>query len=252
MLCASLGLKSQVPGYLGRRTTVGGGFYANPAFAAALFGYGRSPLNTMPEAYIERVVKNRMALGFSFRPYKTTYENTGEVEVRGGYSSSFRQVEDHPGGAINIQCRGFAFYAKFFRSRYLAPWGRYMLLGLAMNDFVSTYDPDQMRVLVTERTFPPGGLYPVDKNMYYNNFGPVSQSFKTFDLVYGSGRSRIFWDHVVVDYGYSVNLVALTLTLYEAFDDEVNSPQEYIEYNSTMRVRGINRFNFFIKAGYLF
>lgn len=254
VMFASFAAKAQAPGYMGRKVVAGYGFYINPAITAALIDYGTQVVNIQHELFLELSVKRGLALGTSFRMYNSTYNNTGIVSLQlgaspPGYFSSSREVGSDPSGQISIKARNYAFYAKFYKSHYVAPWGRYFLLGLTLNTRECTYDPDEMYVSYKLTT----NSYPyTTQEFHYNNFGPVVQSFNYPDVMIGAGNSRIFWKKLVIDYGYNINAGALIFTVVDAFDLYAPSQDRYVQVNSGMRARGINRFNFFIKAGYLF
>lgn len=144
-------------------------------------------------------------------------------------------------------------YFKLFSKNYVAPWGRYFTFGATINTFTSRYDPTNMYVLTQQYQ-----NYPVSGYVYsrYTSFGTREQSFTKFDLMLGFGRSRIIAKRVILDYGYNINVLALSLTLFDAPDDNFLSenylsPSEYIEKTSASRVRGVNRFNVFVKVGFL-
>jgi len=130
----------------------------------------------------------------------------------------------------------------------VAPWGRYFLFGVTVNMRECTYDPSEMYLHYEKFVY--GGASP--QMITFSNFGPTTQNYIYPDLLIGKGNSRIIGNRVMLDYGYNVNVAALTLTLIDAFDEYVPVAEKYIQVNSGMRVRGINRFNFFVKLGYLF
>jgi hypothetical protein len=235
-----LNTKAQSPGYMGKKTVAGYGFYFNPAFAAALFDYGTNIINTQHEFFIERAVKKRLSLGFSIKLYRTTYNNTGKLTDVGSNTP--------PSGDYSIKARNYAFYLKLYRRQYVAPWGRYFLIGITYNKYASTYDPDKMSI--TQTTYVPATRSYL--NYELSDFGPTTQSFKYPDIMMGHGNSRIIANKFCIDYGYSLNLFAATVTILDAFDDSNKELENYIQKTSAMRVRGINRFNFFVKIGYLF
>lgn len=249
----SAGIKAQVPGYMGKKCVVGYGMYANPALAAYLVGYGKSPLNFMNEVYIEAAVAKKIALGAALRFYKTSYGNTRDVDVTDGiHSSSFSQYNSHPSGSTAIKGRDLYFYAKFFKRSYVAPWGRYFILGVAINNYTVKYNPDNMKVYVERGTY-----YTNTERYFFSDFGAQTQKFHSADLMLGSGKSRVFANRIVIDYGYNINLLGLTLTVLDAPDDAISEDNttyasEYIKTTSAARIRGINRFNLHFKIGYLF
>lgn len=244
--------KAQSPGYMGKKTVVGYGFCFNPAFTAFLVGYGDSPLNTQHDFFIERTVAKKVALGFSIKAYRSSYNNTSEMDLEGmplpsnySYGYGFKAPE----GAYEIKARAYTFYAKFFKRDYVSPWGKYFLVGFTHHRYNCSYSPDQMYLELTDYDFTNN----TTKTIRFNDFGPITQLHKYTDIVIGNGNSRIFANNLVIDYGYSINLLAMTLTVLDAPDDDGQATYlDYIKVTSARRVRGINRFNFFVKVGYLF
>ena len=256
------GIKAQAPGYMGKHMVVGYGFHINPAISAALIDFGTNVINTQHEFFIEAAVHKRVSLGLSLKLYRSTYNNTGNVDMSMVYYSSgyiptgSYQLSSYssaynvrPEGKISIKARNFAFYLKIYRRAYVAPWGKYLQLGLTWNTRECTYDPYEMKVRTEVSS------YTSPYNSYilsYNSFGPTVQAYSYPDIMFGGGNSRILGKRIVLDYGYNLNLVAFTLTAIDAFDGYEPGPEKYVRINTAMRVRGINRFNVFVKLGYLF
>lgn len=253
LIFISAGIKAQAPGYMGRKFVVGYGVYANPALAAYLVGYGKSPVNVMNELSIEAAVAKNVSLGISLRLYKTSYGNTRDVDVtNGNYSSSFSQFNSHPSGSTAITSRDVCLYARFFKAGYVAPWGRYFALGLVINNYTAKYNPGEMKVYVGS-----GRSYTSTDRYFFSSFGAHTQKFHSADIMLGGGKSRVFANRIVIDYGYNINLIGLTLTAIDAPDDAVSEDNtthasNYIKSTSAARIRGINRFNLHFKIGYLF
>lgn len=246
MCLGSIGLGSQVPGYMGKKLAVGYGFYGNPALSAFTLGYGENPLNILHEGFIEYVTGKKFALGFSGRFYKSSYLNTSTVDIE--RTHNIDQREDHPSGSYEIRGSNFMLYGKAFLNSYLAPWGKYFVFGLSLHRYTTSYNPADMKVQVEQYI-----SYNNTRRYYFSDFGATTQSYNYVDLLIGRGKTRIIADgRVVIDYGYNLNVVATTLTILDAFDRIYLTPDEYIAKTSISRVRGINRFNLFIKAAFLF
>lgn len=245
--------KAQSPGYMGKKLVVGYGFYVDPAFGAIAFGYGNSPLNIQHEFFLEYVTSKKYMIGFSAKLYNSTYNNTAAVDLGSNSYNYLFGVDpsaNHPSGAYSISARNFQLYAKLFRSNYLAPWGKYFMFGVTLNAFDCEYDPYQMEVSMQGNIYQNGTS--ISQTILYNNFGPTIQSYQYIDLMVGGGHSRVFANKIVLDYGYNLNLIATALTLWYAVDDQAPAALDYIKKTSTNRVMGINKFNFFVKVGYLF
>lgn len=236
---------SQTPGYMGKRFVLGYGLYANPRLVES---GGSRGVNLLHEAYLEFAMKKSISVGFSARFYNAMYTNTREVNALNYYSSYNTQIDRSPRGFTTIKGRNYALYFKFYKRNYLAPWGKYVLLGATLNTFKSTYDPDNMYVTTS--------YYSGQEYTYLSNFGPTTQSFKRFDIMFGNGRNRIIANRITLDYGYTINLIALTTAIFDASDDNVldsDTPGmiDYIEATSAARVRSVNKFNLFLKVGVL-
>ena len=265
LFCISNCLQSQTPGFMGKRFAVGYGFYFWPALTNSN-GAGKSFLtkgnsesgsfafNTMHEAFIEYAIKPRFSIGFSAKYYKTTYNNALYLSARqtyidnSGYSNTI-SIYGKPNGLYTIRAVNYNIYGKLFYSRYIAPWGRYMMFGLNIKTYTCSYDPKEMYLNI-------------DNNYYTNipktftDFGPEKQKYKKFDFLFGLGRTRIIANKIIIDYGFNTNLFSLLTTLFDAigedtFIDRIDNT-DYIKRTSSYRVRGANRFNVFLKVGYLF
>jgi hypothetical protein len=243
LVLVSVALISQSSGYLGKRFSAGYGFYASPGYIGSR---GLTSVNMLHEGFIEVAAKKRISIGLSARFYNAAYGNTRYVDVLTSNSSKFRQLDDNPSGQTNIKGKNYLLYFKFFRQNYVAPWGRYFILGATVNTFQSSYNPNEMTIRVLEnKTYSD-----------YSDFGFTKQNYTRFDLMLGFGRCRIISNRVTMDYGYNINLMAMALTLFDVtdddpFDSDELTPAYYIEKTSAARVRGVNRFNVFLKVGVL-
>ena len=244
--------RAQNPGYMGKKVTAGYGFYFNPAFASVVGGYGNNPVNTLHEFFIERATSKKFVIGFSAKLYRYEYNNVDLVNVNGYYNYYSSQTEDHPEGSYKIKGRNFQLYGKFFMGKYVAPWGKYFMLGLSLNNYKTIYDPDYMKIQIMNQNYYYNQNY-ASAVSYLSDFGPTVQSFQNVDICFGHGNSRILGNRIVLDYGYNFNFIAMTRILLFGLEDvQGYSTQEYIEKTSTKRVAAINRFNFYLKLGYLF
>lgn len=244
---------AQAPGYMGKRFSAGYGFYASPGFIGS---HGLTKVNMLHEGFIEFAAKKNFSVGGSVRFYNARYSNDRYVKITSfdlpidNSAYDYRQLDDHPSGITNIKGITYTLYGKFFKKKYLAPWGRYFLLGVTLNTYVASYDPDQMYVTFQKSS---GNYYDPGKNFYFTDFGPTEQSFKKIDVMIGNGRSRIIANRIILDYGYNINLWAATTAIFDLNDEPNNTfnASEYISGVSKVRVRAVNRFNVFIKVGVL-
>jgi hypothetical protein len=238
----------QAPGYMGKKSVVGYGPYISPVIFGSVSGSSLNKINIMHEFFIERAVKPRFSLGFSFKRYKTLYDNSGLVYIPPSY---YYYRGYRPTGSYSIVCNSYNFYGKFYKRRCLAPWGKYMIFGLNVMKYKTIYDKSVMQVETFQQT---NSYYVSTQPLIYSDFGPLEQEFTSADIFFGFGNSRIIADRIVIDYGYVANAFASLLTLADADKEEVLSmdPHEYIKVSSRVRLRGVNRLNVFLKLGFLF
>lgn len=263
-------LSSQTPGYMGKRFVAGYGFYFSPAVfgsngqGSSIFGRengnatdGEFAFNSMHEVFIEAALTKRFALGLSCKFYKTTYDNARDLYVSNtqvdkyGYNTTV-SYSGSPDGFYYIHGQNYSLYAKLFNKLYVAPWGRYMMFGINVKKYTCTYDPSEMKLRYNSYSSSYSN-YPA-----YSNFGPEKQKFTKFDVLFGLGRTRIIANRVVLDYGFNANMIAFLSTFFDtvaADNDGVFSANatasNYIKVTSPWRVRGVNRFNVFLKVGVL-
>jgi hypothetical protein len=259
-------IHAQSTGYMGKRFLLGYGFHTSPAIFGAtpnnetIIGTsgnattGSFAFNTIHEGFLEFAASSKWMICFSTRYYKTAYDNalyTEYVFPANSYNSSYF---DRPEGFYNIRGLTYTLYFKYYGSRYVAPWGRYVMFGPTINTVKTSYDPAIMNLGI--------------QNYYYNNgtysdtlianFGPKEQNFTGVNLMLGFGRSRIIANRVVVDYGCNLQLfsvisgaVDIVFDGEDLFSSTKNTNTGYIENTYNRRVRGVNRFNVFLKVGIL-
>lgn len=255
---------AQVPGYMGKRFVAGYGFYFSPALigadgqGASIMGSstgnaetGTIAFNSLHELFAEYTVGKKLSLGISARIYRSAYDNNRELIVTGSYTNPFGYTQSytsggHPTGLYHIKGVNYLLYGKLYFGKFLAPWGRYFMFGPSLNTYSTNYSPDEMRVKVNNS----------GADLFYSDFGPQQQRFVKFDIMAGLGRSRILANRICLDYGFNVNIIALFTTLFDAtntdfFDNSIPTNYTYMQKTSPARVRGVNRFNAFVKIGVL-
>lgn len=238
---------SQSPGYMGKHFSVGYGAYLSPG---AISSNEYTVVNVLHEGFLEFAVSKKVSLGLSAKYYKTAINNEGDINTEYFLlNGSSRSVSGEPGGMTSVRGLNYAFYAKLFKKRYLAPWGKYFMIGATLNTYVASYDPATMYIPYTAFN---NGAYQMGR---FSDFGPERQSFVKFDISFGNGRSRIIANRIILDYGYNINVWAATTLIDDLLERDNGknvSAANYIERLSSKRVRGVNRFNVFFKVGYLF
>lgn len=254
--------KAQSTGYLGKRVLLGYGFNTSPAFFdgnannKSIIGRngssesGSFAFNLVHEGFIEIAPSSRWEIGFSLRYYKTVCDNSREFRSI-SYQNYFFQFKDsHPKGYYNITGMSYTLYFRYFGRRYIAPWGRYLMFGPVLNRIKTVYDPVIMNAAAYDL------INYSNRDTLVSNFGPTEQTFSGFNIMFGFGRSRIIANRIVVDYGVNTQLLALVSTLFDMTDSETLywsdvDNTNYIKVTSHARIRGINRFNVFLKVGIL-
>lgn len=233
---------SQVPGYMGKRTVIGYGFTFHPALGGFSMGYSDNPFNTKHEVFIEHATRKGTMVGANAQFYKYVYNNTEYAQPSG--SSYYYSDGDHPAGSYEITANNFMFYGKFFHRTYLAPWGRYFMLGIVYTRYTAEYRSSEMFL----RTQNSSGY-----QVTFNNFGPYRQTYQTGDILLGLGRARVVADKIVFDWGYNFQIVSMAKMMLAVLSEGEPIPMtEYIEKTSSRRISATNRFNFYLKVGYLF
>ncbi len=265
ILFACFNIYSQSPGYLSKRFLVGYGIYASPALFGStnkgnsVFGFdkgnsttGVPAFNILHEGFVEVVSSHKWSVCFSVRYYKTKYDNALRINYVNKVNDN-SYINGRPSGFYDITGLTYTLYFKYYGERYVAPWGRYLLLGPTLNTIKTTYDPATMNI--KEQS------YLTYQDSVYSDFGPRQQSFKRVNLMLGFGRNRIYYNKLSIDYGVNMQLLPVLSGMFDlvsnAGADFYNTSVKvtnlnYIEYTNKKRVRGINRFNAFIKIGYLF
>lgn len=229
-------LPAQNPGYMGKRFTAGYGIYASPGY----FGSGGlTAVNLLHEGFIEAALTKSFSLVLSAKVYKGANKN--ELDAN-GYLNGISNV---PTGQIDIKERNYAFFLKFYTEGSIAPWGRYFLIGPSLQTFEVSYDPDDIT------------KWPADGY----GFGETRQNAMMGDVMFGNGRSRVITNRISIDYGYQVGVWGATSFLLsgDVFGDFFEVPWSlshslgtYNVKTGRVRVTEINRFNLYLKVGYLF
>ncbi len=253
--------KGQSTGFMGKRVMLGYSFNTSPAFFGSsannesILGDGGSAatgefvVNAIHEGFIEIAPSSKWEIGFSCRYYKTTYDNAKNFNTLYGGSQYYFNSDTRPSGYYNIRGLSYTLYFRYFGSRYIAPWGRYMMFGPVLNTMKTTYDPYIMHVSAYDNS----GF--ISQQVTLRDFGPIEQDYKGVNLMIGAGRSRLIANRVSLDYGFNTHLLSLLSGFYEIlgmdFNRDNTTNTNYISKTVRSRVRGVNRFNVFIKVGIL-
>jgi hypothetical protein len=236
---------SQAPGYMGKRFTAGYGIYGSPGFVGS---DGRTPVNVLHEAFVEFAAKKKFSVGLSAKFYNAITPNSTEASTTVFGFNNYQSLRETPEGTTRLKGKNYMLYGKFFKRKYLAPWGKYFILGVALNTYTTIYDPDQVYIAYQNTN---SGF---NDNRYFTDFGATKQSFMKVDVTFGNGRSRIIADRIALDYGYTINVWSLTSNVINVLGESGNyvSADDYMKTIGAKRAKGVNAFNLFLKVGYLF
>jgi len=252
--------KSQSTGFMGKRVMIGYSFNTSPILlgssannesildAGGTSASGEFVFNAIHEGFVEIAPSSKWEIGFSCRYYKTTYDNAKNFNTLYGGSQYYFNSDTKPSGYYNIRGLSYTLYFRYFGSRYIAPWGRYMMFGPVINTMKTTYDPAIMYASGYDN-------YNFSQQVIIKDFGMIEQNYKGVNLMFGAGRSRLIAKRVSLDYGFNTHLISLLSGFYEVLGMEFRSGNttnaNYIEKTVRSRVRGVNRFNVFLKVGIL-
>lgn len=202
-LVPSLISVGQVPGYMGKRFSVG---YSNYFMMAGIgptanstSAMGDPGLNTTHCVNFEYTIKNRTNFCLSIQKSKTGMD-PGDIYVQeyiGTNSYSYNLKYDvKPYKPMQISSFNIGLGFKFFQSGTLAPIGKYKTLELLM--------------LFNHLEYKKNGFVYYDSytNQYVSKqIGRGDYNFNTIAISYTMGRSRVFFDRLVLDYGLRLGFV---------------------------------------------
>lgn len=228
---------AQAPGYHGKRFVLGYGGHFSPAifntnaFNKTILGFdeassaekGKIAFNYSHEIYIEYTLKTRFMFGLSSKFYKTNYDNSENVEANGYVNGG--DVK----GFYRILGQSFSLYGKFYKKKYVAPWGKYKILGLVLNLYNTIYNPSIMNVEIKRD---------MKQDTLISNFGEQKQNFKGVNILLGYGRSRIIKNHITLDYGITIQLFSILPTTYRALTGYSLNPSENNKSNYIKNTAG--------------
>ncbi|MFL5764235.1 MAG: hypothetical protein ACJ77K_09855 [Bacteroidia bacterium] len=213
-----------VPGYLGKRFTVGYTFNAAPNLSSIIYFYGgekfsyRGPL--MKHGMKVSYVTGRREFSFNVRYLAKRIDNSAYR------NSDIVILPDHE----RFNMIDYVLSWKRFGSTKSAPLGGYYGWELFYSKGCMNYHPYQRDDNYTGEKISHSG-------------GKVESAGCGFS--YALGRQRIFYDKLVVDYGLSVSLLVWgrmnTQNIYE----------EYLEKNGPRSFSEIPQFNVHLGFGYL-
>lgn len=239
----SSALDAQVPGYMGKRTVFGYGVHFHPALAGFTAGYSDSPLHVKHAVFLEHTTSKKAMIGFAVQFYKYIYNNVERMDPGTNYYR-YSSYGTRPNGNYEITANNFMVYSKLFFGSYLAPWGRYFTWGVVYTRYTASYQPGTMFIRAENNS---------GTQVVLSNFGPYKQTYSSADLLIGFGKSRVFADRIIVDWGYHLQAISTLRMMIDFLESgEALQMEEYIKVTSSRRISATNRFNFYLKLGVLF
>ena len=199
LLLISCSVFSQVPGYLGKRFSIG---YSNNLFPSLFYPSANSTdryelgVNTTHCIDIEYAIKKRTTFCFSVDFYKTG------MAREGGYGYSYNGAYDYgsavyrsgDGTPIQLRTTNFSLGFKFFRPGFIAPVGKYQKLEFILLSNKITYDRNSFY----DQYYSPGN------NL--SSFGTGEYDFKSFAIALTFGRQRVLFNSVIIDTGFRLGV----------------------------------------------
>lgn len=222
-LVPSLISVGQVPGYMGKRFSIG---YSNYFFLAALSPTANSStsgselgINTTNCINLEYTIKSRTNFCLSVQKSKTgTDPGNMFVDYYDGYNyySYNATYSPKPYKPMQINSYNIGLGFKFFNSGSLAPIGKYKKVEILMLLNHLEYNKNAFLIQNSSST---GGA------AVYGKFGKGDYNFNTVSVAYTLGRSRVFFDRLVLDGGMRFGFVpaGVLTTLLASEDYEVSS-----------------------------
>lgn len=254
---------AQVPGYMGKRFSIG---YSN-YFLPTGFGPGAnadSPevlstagLNTTHCLNLEYIIKSSTNFCVSLQTAKTGM-NPGEIAVYAydPYTNNSQyysfKYDEKPYKPMQIRAVNLGLGFKFFQSGSLSPIGKYKKVELLFMFNHLTYKKNSFTYY----------------DSYYSTYGAYRTAtvgtgdyqFNTFAIAYTIGRSRVLFDKLVFDCGVRFGVTPAGIWGYVNQNGDFlnSSSSSYVlaiekdfRYHTNMRMFRYQLFNFHIGLGFL-
>ena len=166
-------------------------------------------------------------MNFSARYYKTVYDNAEYLDYNtyDPLSGDRYSYSGQPAGYYDITGLSYTLYFKYFGSRYVAPWGRYVMFGPVLNTVKTSYNPTVMYLKDDYN-------YNNVSNTIIKDFGDFEQKYNGFNVehtpqaylctqcsilyipnLYTLEHTKIdLANYVVIEYKKNLNPVLMNLT----------------------------------------
>jgi len=245
---------AQIAGFMGKRFSIGYSNYlmlagvgptANAAEKDAYF----SGVNTTHCLNLEYTIRNRTNFCFTFETMKTGVSYTkvynSYVYDNNNYTSYDVSYSYDPKPYIPMQLRTFnaGIGFKFFKRGTLAPIGKYNKLELLLLFSNLTYGSTSFALTV-------------DGTTTHGIKGTGDYNFSTFGVAYTTGRSRVLFNKLVIDYGLRLGLVPAGIFASDIFfgNENGNGREDFektFRQQTNMRLFREQLVNFHIGLGFL-
>jgi hypothetical protein len=216
---------AQGPGYIGKKMLAGYGVKAGPS----LNGSAAKGFNFSQEAFFEGISGMHTSFGLSLSYSPSWFNNSVAIDKLGIPQSGFY-----------IHSFSFAPYVKKFGRSYIAPWGKYWMFGPVIGIAASRHNS----YMYATQTL-------ADHDSLLMDFGPATQLHATLDLMIGKGRTRVFKDKILLDYGFNLQVISLISSINGPDYSDI-STKDYIRRVSVARLQDINGLNLYLRVAYLF
>ncbi len=236
LLCLSSGYSfAQVSGYLGKRFSIG---YSN-YFMAAGFGPVANAesnefltgINSTHCVNMEYTIAKRINFCLSLQTLKTGVNPTKNYQKQISSPDYLPPLtltySPKPYLPMQLRTINIGLGCKFFHFGTLAPIGKYNKLEFLLFLSHLTYDPNN--------SFQSSAS---GQSVYTPLNGDAGDyQFKSFALAYTVGRSRVFWDKIVLDYGLrlAISNGIFTYMGNALWDDTGNSSYGSTDITKAMR-----------------
>lgn len=249
--------KAQVSGYMGKRFSIG---YSNYFFIAGIgptanasAPSGEVGINTTHCVNLEYTTRSRTNFCLSLQ--KLTTGMTPRVITKetydgvSGYNTVTYEYEPKPYTSMQISSFNVGLGFKFFQSGTLAPIGKYKKL--------------ELLILLNHLEYKKNGFTYYDYNSPYGlksaAIGTGDYQFNTFAISYTLGRSRVFLNRVVLDYGIRFGVVPAGLWAVLNEDGDFFSESSYntfiaeqhFKYDTNTRLFRYQMVNFHLGLSFL-
>lgn len=246
-LLISCSVFSQVPGYMGKRLSIG---YSNNFFPSLLYPSSKSTdrgelgLNTTHCINIDYAIKKRTEFCVSVEFFKSAIARSDGYIYSNG-TTNYNSAVYAPGDKTFIQLKStnVSLGFKFFKQGFIAPVGKYRKL-----EFVLLSD----KINYNRNSF---------YDQYYSSdtaltaFGTGEYEFKSFAIAFTFGRQRVLFNSIILDTGFRFGVS--TNTVFKFFLDNLLDGRSTYDIESQFK-QDVNKrlfaaqlFNFHIGIGFL-